>query len=295
MGVGLTRRERLDLYLEGMRGFWAQYRRNRMGVVGLALIAFFMALAIIAPQISLWDPYKMNTGPPFSSPSPEHPLGTNDMGQDIYSQLIFGARISLMVGFIAATANVFIGTIVGLLSGYFGGRIDEFFMRTIDVMIIIPGIPIMVLIAAYLGPSMWNIIFILVIFGWTSIARVIRSQVLMIKEYPYIEASKAAGASSFRIVFDHVMPNVVSLILPQAVLSVVGAILGEAGLSFLGLGDPTHVSWGMLLYYAQAYGAFLRRAWWWIIPPGLCITLVGLGFTFVGYALSDIFNPRLRR
>ncbi len=287
--------ERLSRRLGDLTGFWNRYRRNKMGMIGLVLIAFFLVLAIAAHQISPWDPYKMNTGPPFAPPSSEHPLGTNDMGQDLFSQLIHGARISLMVGFVAASVNVAIGTVMGLVSGYFGGKLDEFLMRLIDIMIIIPGIPIMVLIAAYLGPSIWNIIFILVIFGWTSIARVIRSQVLMIKEYPYIEASKAAGAGSLRIIFDHIMPNVVSLILPQAVLSVVGAILGEAGLSFLGLGDPTHVSWGMLLYYAQAYGAFLRNAWWWIIPPGLCITLVGLGFTFVGYALSDIFNPRLRR
>lgn len=291
----LTRKKRLARHLANLRGFWIQYKRNKMGMIGLTIIVFFLISAIIAHQLSPWDPYKMNTGLPFAPPSREHPLGTNDMGQDIFSQLIFGARISLMVGFIAASVNVAIGATIGLLSGYFGGKLDEFFMRMIDVMIIIPGIPIMVLIAAYLGPSMWNIILILVVFGWTSIARVIRSQVLMIKEYPYIEASKAAGAGSFRIVYDHILPNVVSLILPQAVLSVVGAILGEAGLSFLGLGDPTHVSWGMLLYYAQAYGAFLRSAWWWIIPPGLCIALVGLGFTFVGYALNDIFNPRLRR
>ena len=261
----------------------------------MVIIVFFLSISMAAPLLSPWNPYKMNTGPPFASPSGDHPLGTNDMGQDLYSQLLYGARISLMVGFIAAAMNVTVGTTVGLVAGYFGGRLDEALMRLIDIMIIIPGIPIMVLLAAYLGPSIWNIIFILVLFGWTSIARVIRSQVLMIKEYPYIEASKAAGAGSLRIIYDHILPNVVGLILPQAVLSIVGAILGEAGLSFLGLGDPTHVSWGMLLYYAQAYGAFLRRAWWWIVPPGLCITLVGLGFTFVGYALSDIFNPRLRR
>jgi peptide/nickel transport system permease protein len=293
--MGTVRAERLKRTTANLRGFWRKYSRNRMGVIGLVVILFFLALSVLAPYISPWNPYKMNTGPPFAPPSAEHPLGTNDMGQDLYSQLLNGARISLMVGLIAAAVNVAIGTTVGLVSGYFGGRLDEFFMRLIDIMIIIPGIPIMVLIAAYLGPSMWNIIFILVLFGWTSIARVIRSQVLMIKEYPYIEASKATGAGSFRIIYDHIMPNVVGLILPQAVLSVVGAILGEAGLSFLGLGDPTHVSWGMLLFYAQAYGAFLRRAWWWIIPPGLCITLVGLGFTFVGYALNDVFNPRLRR
>jgi len=282
-------------YSSKLRAFWIQYKGNKMGMVGLIIILFFMMIVLMAPMLTQWDPYKMNTGPPFSPPSSEHPLGTNDMGQDLFSQLIYGARISLMVGLVAASVNVTVGTMVGLLSGYFGGKLDEFFMRLIDVMIIIPGIPIMVLIAAYLGPSIWNIIFILVIFGWTSIARVIRSQVLMIKEYPYIDASKAAGAGSFRIIFDHILPNIISLMLPQAILSVVGAILGEAGLSFLGLGDPTHVSWGMLLYYAEAYGAFLRKAWWWIIPPGLCITLVGLGFTFVGYALNDIFNPRLRR
>lgn len=289
------RSERLRRKLGNIGDFWRKYRHNRMGMVGLVIIVFFLSIAMAAPLLSPWSPYKMDTGPPFASPSGDHLLGTNDMGQDLYSQLLYGARISLMVGLVAAAMNVTVGTTVGLVAGYFGGRLDEALMRLIDIMIIIPGIPIMVLLAAYLGPSIWNIVFILVLFGWTSIARVIRSQVLMIKEYPYIEASKAAGAGSFRIIYDHILPNVVGLILPQAVLSVVGAILGEAGLSFLGLGDPTHVSWGMLLYYAQAYGAFLRRAWWWIIPPGLCITLVGLGFTFVGYALSDIFNPRLRR
>jgi ABC-type dipeptide/oligopeptide/nickel transport system permease subunit len=278
-----------------LSGFWRAYRKSKMGMFGLATITFFILLAVAAPLVSPYDPSQMGVGKAFDGPTAEHPLGTNDVGQDLFSKLIYGSRVSLMVGFIAAFMSTVIGTAIGLSSGYFGGKLDEFLMRTIDVLIIIPGIPIMVLLAAYLGPSIWNIIFILVLFGWTQIARVIRSQTLAIRELQFVEAARAIGASNSRIITTDILPNVVGLIVPQAVLSIVGGILGEAGLSFLGLGDPTHESWGMMLYYAQAYGAFLRGAWWWIIPPGLFITLVGVGFTFIGYALNDIFNPKLRR
>lgn len=293
--ANVTRRQRVRSTLQNASAFLKTFRRSKMGVLGLAIIVFFIALALLAGPLAPYPPKLMGAGQPFEVPSAEHWLGTDDVGEDLYSQLLYGTRVSLMVGFVAAFMSTIIGTMVGLISGYFGGKLDEFFMRVIDVLIIIPGIPLMLLLAAYLGPSIWNIIFILVFFGWTTIGRVVRSQTLALRELPFIESARASGAGDMRIMFTDLMPNLVGIIVPQAILSIVGAILGEAGLSFLGLGDPTNQSWGLMLYYAESYGAFLRSAWWWIIPPGLCITLVGIGFTFVGYALNDIFNPRLRR
>lgn len=292
---GTARSQRVRYALQSASAFLRAFRRNKMGVLGLATIVFFIMLALLAGLLAPYSPKLMGAGQPFEVPSAAHWLGTDDVGEDLYSQLLYGTRVSLMVGFVAAFMSTIIGTTVGLVSGYFGGKLDEFFMRVIDVLIIIPGIPLMLLLAAYLGPNIWNIIFILVFFGWTTIGRVVRSQTLALRELPFVESARAAGASDMRIMFTDLMPNLVGIIVPQAILSIVGAILGEAGLSFLGLGDPTTQSWGLMLYYAQSYGAFLRSAWWWIIPPGLCITLVGIGFTFVGYALNDIFNPRLRR
>ncbi len=288
-------KEKLHLLGRSIKEFWKLYRRSKIGLIGLGMLLFFVAIAITAPLISPYDPWLRKTGEPFSGPSKEHPLGTDDMGRDILSQILWGTRISLLVGFIASLSATIIGVTVGMISGYFGGTIDNILMGLTDIILILPTIPLMIVIAAYLGQSIWNLALVIAIVSWPSTARIVRSQTLSLKEEAFVEAARSIGAGHIRIIVSHILPNVLPIILANTVLMIVGAIISEAGLSFLGLGDPTHQSWGMILYYAQVAGGFIRGAWWWIVTPGVCITLVGVSLTFIGYALDEIVNPRLRQ
>lgn len=277
--------------------FPVPHRRLALGIVGwvgLALLALLTATAVFAPVLSPYDPEE-TVGDPFQPPSKAHLLGTNDLGQDILSELIYGARISLTIGFLAAAIAVGIGTTVGLLGGFLGGRVDMVLMRTVDLVLVIPFLPLMILLAAYLGPSFWNIIIVIGILVWARPARVIRSQVLSVKSLDYIEAALALGSRPGRVMVRHILPAVLPLALAQFILAASNAILIEASLSFLGLGDPTAKSWGTVLYYAQVRNAFLSGAWvWWVLPPGLLITAATLGFAFTGYSLEEVLNPKMR-
>jgi peptide/nickel transport system permease protein len=269
-------------------------RRSPLGLLGLALLATMLVLALGADFIAPYDPAKL-TGKPFEPPSSLHLLGANDIGQDILSELIYGSRISLLIGVLSAAIAVVIGTAVGLLAGYYRGLLGQALMRLVDVVLIIPFVPLMVLLAAYLGQNIWNLIVVIGLLIWARPARVIRSQVLSLAEREYVTAARASGATGSHIVIKHLLPGVVSLALAQFVLATSSSILLEAALSFLGLGDPTHKSWGTVLYYAQARNAFLSGAWvWWVIPPGLMITASVLGFALVGFALEEALNPRLK-
>jgi peptide/nickel transport system permease protein len=274
-------------------------RRRRLivgpvGWVGLLLLAALTAMALFAPALSPHNPEE-TVADPFQPPSPGHPLGTNDVGQDILSELIYGARISLAIGFLAAGIAVTIGTAVGVASGFLGGWADVVLMRAVDLVLVIPFLPLMILLAAYLGPSYWSIIIVIGILVWARPARIIRSQVLSIRSLDYIGAALALGSRPARVMVRHVLPAVLPLALAQFVLAASNAILIEAALSFLGLGDPTAKSWGTVLYYAQARNAFLSGAWvWWVLPPGLLITAATMGFAFTGFALEDVLNPRMR-
>jgi peptide/nickel transport system permease protein len=208
---------------------------------------------------------------------------------------MYGGRISLLIGLLAAIISGGIGTAIGLTAGYFGGWKEELLMRITDMVLVIPYLPLMIVLAAILGTSFWNIIFVIAITGWTGTSRLIRAQVLSLKERAFIESSKAIGSSDLRIIGVHLFPNIFPLIVAQMILGIGSAILSEAALSFLGLGDPTRTSWGMTLHWAFGVGALSSNYWWYIIPPGICITLISLGFTFVGYALDQIVNPRIRR
>lgn len=270
-------------------------RFGSVGTVGLALLAILVAAGALAPWIVPYDP-EVTTGDPFEPPSRAHLLGTNDVGQDLLSELTYGVRISLTIGFLAAVVAISIGTIVGVVAGYFGGWVDAALMRLVDVVLVVPFLPLMILLAAYLGPSFWNIILVIGILVWARPARVIRAQVLSLTSLDFIDAARALGASPGRILRRHVLPGVLSLSLAQFILAASNAILIEASLSFLGLGDPTAKSWGSTLYYAQVRSAFLSGTWkWWVLPPGLLITAAVLGFAFTGFALEETLNPRLRR
>lgn len=287
-------RERFSTYARRIRGFWGLYRGSRIGVLGLSLILVFVVVAAVAPWLAPYDPRGL-VGTPFLPPTGKHPLGTDQVGRDIYSELIWGARISLLVGTLASAFAVALGTTVGLLSGYYRGPPDSILMRVTDLFITLPNLPFMLILAALIGRSVWNIIFVIAITGWTGTARMVRSQTLSIKERPYVEAARSVGARDRHIVVRHILPNVFPLIFANAIIGIVDAILAESGLSFLGLGDPTKPSWGMILHYANEAGALATGRWWFIIPPGICIMLLAIGFAFSSYSLDQILNPRLRR
>ncbi|MFW9787263.1 MAG: ABC transporter permease subunit [Candidatus Thorarchaeota archaeon] len=221
-------------------------------------------------------------------------MGTTNWGADAYSQLIYGSRISLIIGILATALSTAVGVIVGMVAGYFGGKVDEVLMRIVDFLLVIPGLPLMMVLAAFLGASIENIIIVIAILGWTGTSRLIRSQVLAEKNKAYVESARAIGASDTYIMFRHILPNVTPILFANITLGVVGAILSEAGLSFLGLTDPEDPSWGRMLADARTGGAFTTGAWWVVLFPGLMITLLSLSFTFVGHTLDQVLNPRLR-
>lgn len=221
-------------------------------------------------------------------------LGTTFWGADAYSQLIYGSRVSLVIGILATGLSTIVGVIVGLVAGYFGGKVDEVLMRFVDFLLVIPGLPLMMVLAIFLGESTQNIIIVIAILGWTGTARLIRSQVLAEKNKAYVESARAIGATDTYIMFRHILPNVTPILFANITLGVVGAILAEAGLSFLGLTNIEEPSWGRMLADAQQGLAFTRGAWWVVLFPGLMITLLSLSFTFVGHTLDQVLNPRLR-
>lgn len=264
-----------------------------IGLIGLLLVGALVATAVLAPLIAPWDPTE-RVAAPFQRPSAAHPLGTNDIGQDLLSELIYGTRVSLTVGIVAAAVAMLIGTTVGVLAGFYPRVLGSVLMRFVDVLLIIPFLPLLIILAAYLGRSLFNTILIIGLLIWAGTARVIRSQVLSLAHRDYVTAARALGASDARIIGRHVLPRVMLLGISQFVQATSGAILLEASLSFLGLGDPLQKSWGAILYWAQVRGAFLTEAWvWWVLPPGLMIGAAALGFALMGFAVEQRINPQL--
>jgi ABC-type dipeptide/oligopeptide/nickel transport system permease subunit len=266
-----------------------------IGAIGLAIVVGLVVMALFAPFLTPFNPVE-RVDRPFLEPSSLHPLGTNDIGQDLLSELIYGARVSLTVGIVAALVALMIGTTVGVLAGFYPARLGRLLMRGVDVILVLPFLPLLIILAAYLGRSLGTTIIVIGLLSWAGSARVIRSQVLSLTERDYVVAARSMGATDRHIMGRHVLPRVLLLAIGVFVQATSGAILLEASLSFLGLGDPLQKSWGSMLYWAQVRGAFLTPAWlWWVIPPGVMIASAALGFALMGFALEQRINPRLRQ
>ena len=275
---------------------WRDFRANRPGMLGLSVLVFFVLLAILAPLIvsSSGLDVTVATGKPMHPPYPGYPLGTDKQGRSILTLLIWGTRISLAVGFAAAIFAMVIGTLMGIASGHFTGFLGGTLSRITEWFLVIPFLPLAIVLATVLGHSFWVLIFVIGVTSWASTARLLRAQTLSIEARPYIERARALGAGHLRQMTRYVLPNTWPLIFANTTLTVAGAILTETTLSFLGLGDPFHVSWGSMLENAFDEGAISAGAWWYLFPPGIAIVLVVLAFTLVGRALETILNPRLR-
>ena len=269
-----------------------------MGLVGAAMLGVAIVMAVFAPFIAPYDPeaaVDIVLTDIFQAPSPAHILGTDDGGKDVFSALVYGSRVSLTVGFSAATIAIFIGSLVGLVAGYLRGWVGSLLMRITDFVLVIPDLALMIVLVAILGPSLGTIILVIGVLGWTGTARLVRAQTLTVRERKYVMRARAIGAGDVHILRRHILPAVLPLMLANMVLVVSVAILDESSLAFLGLGDPTVVSWGQMLNFAFERGAVSAGAWWALLAPGFAIVWVVLGTTLLGTALEDAVNPRLKR
>jgi peptide/nickel transport system permease protein len=274
---------------------WATIRHKPMAIVGMIMLSLVIFLALFAPILAPYNPKdRVDVEPEdiLAPPDSDHWLGRDDAGKDVFSLLIYGARVSLIVGFISSFFSMFIGTTVGLIAGYYGGRVSNALMRFTDFLMVIPDLPLMLVIISVWGRGLWKIILVISVLYWTYTARLVRSQVITVKERQFVLRARALGASNYRIIMRHIFPQVVPLIIAQAVLDISSSIIAESTLSFLGLGDPTLISWGMMLNFAFER-AISRMAWWFLLPPGFAIVWVSLSIILIGNALEEIVNPRL--
>ena len=276
--------------------FWKTFSRNRMAVVGLVMLIVIILLAIFADYLA---PYDVTTSVDVTSqdiyqpPSREHLLGTDDAGKDVLSNFLFGTRVSLVVGFFAAFISIMIGGVMGIVAGFYGGRVENLLMRFNDIMLVIPDLPLMVVIVALTKPNLLNIIFVIGLLGWTTTSRIVRSQTLAVKSRKFVLRARAIGAGNVHIIIHHILPLVMPLLVVNAILVISLSILNESTLSFLGLGDPTVISWGQMLNYAFGRGAMSAGAWWALFVPGMGIVWIVLALTLFGHGLEQVLNPRL--
>ena len=287
----------LNRFLKG----WKIFIKNPLGRTGMIILSVFMLMAVASFFVPLlgpnYDPMtgtdpniKLSTGPSLT-----HWLGTDNVGRDIFTQLLEGAKVAFIVGLSSAFISIVLGTIIGMVSGYAGGYLDAFLMRAADIIMVMPSLVILLILASLFGQfNIWIIVFIIAIMRWPAVSRIIRSQTLSLKQRPFIEASRVAGASHLRIIFRHIMPNVLPLAFLYMTFRVTSAILVEAALSFLGFGDPSQVSWGMMLQWVWKSG-HMFQAPFWLMAPGLSISLLTLSFYMLGRAMDEVLDPRLRK
>jgi peptide/nickel transport system permease protein len=263
------------------------------GRIGLGVLGLFMFVAVFGSAIAPHDPDASSLDI-LAGISGDHWLGTTEQGSDVFSQLLVGARVSIQVGFAAAAISAVLGATVGLLGGYFGGWTDRIFDAFENWFLVIPTLPLMIVLARLLNPSLGVLIVVIGLTSWAGTGRIVRAQVLTLRERAFVERARALGAHDGYIIRTHILPNTLPLIFASTVLIVAVAILSEAALAFLGLGDPTRISWGTMLENAFSSGAPSAGAWWYVIPPGLCITLLVLSVSILGYLFEEYVNPRLR-
>jgi len=275
----------------GIAVWWGAIRRDRKALAGSVILAIFLVIAIAGPWF-VGDP-TAPVGIPLQPPSADHWLGTTGQGQDVLAQLVVGTRVSLAIGFAVGFAVVLIGALVGVTAGYFGGRIDGFLSLLFNVFLVLPGLPLAIVIAAYLPSGPLTLGLVLTVTGWAWNARVLRSQTLSQRRRDFVAAAIVSGESSPRIIVREILPTMTSLMVAQMIGSTVYAIGAQVGLEFLGLGDVSGVTWGTNLYWAQNDSALLTGAWWTFAPTGLCVALVGFGLTMLNSGFDEITNPRL--
>lgn len=272
--------------------------RNDLAKVGAGLMAIFVLVAMFGPVLAPHDPHERQVNDDGwitnQEPSLEYPLGTTDGGYPIFSQLLYGARIALIIGLLTAVLVGAIGTAAGIVAGYYGGWVETILMRLVDVAYGLPFLPFIIVLVIVLGASTWNIIIAITAIAWRETARVIRSEVLTIKELPMINAAKASGASDTRIIVYHILPKVLPTTVLYSVFAIGWAILTEAGLAFLGFAESGVISWGRMLQAAYNSQALLRGQWYWILPPGLSIMLLVLSMYFISQGVEEVVNPALR-
>jgi peptide/nickel transport system permease protein len=276
----------------GAAAWWEAIRRDRKASLGAALLGFFVLVGLVGPWL-VGSPDAL-VGIPLQPPSLAHWLGTTGQGQDVLAQTVVGTRISLLIGFGVGAAVVLVGALMGVTAGYFGGRVDGLLSLVFNVFLVLPGLPLAIVIAAYLPAGPATVAFVLVITGWAWNARVLRAQTLMLRQRDFIAAAVVSGESHGRIITREILPNMTSLLVAQLIGSAVYAIGAQVGLEFLGLGDVSAVTWGTNLYWATNDSALLTGAWWTFVPTGLCVALVGFGLVMLNSGFDEITNPRLQ-
>lgn len=294
-----SRKERMRLLIKRTRKVGRRYLGNRPGMIGLIVLAFFVSVAALSPVlVTHADPNSWSWADDHNSyhePSREFLFGADFYGKDVYSLTVYGSRASLIVGLAASLISIVLGTTIGLSAGYFGKISDEILMRFTDFFLVIPWFPLMIVIAMLMGKSFINVIIVIGITSWPSTARIVRAQVLSVKEKAFVERARAIGSGSGHILSKHILPNVFPLIFANTILLIANSIFSESFLDFFGLGDPSVVSWGTMLEVAYEKGAFSSYAWWSILAPGACIVILIMSFYLIGDSLDEILNPKLRK
>lgn len=276
-----------------VRVFWRTFKRNRLAVCAGIVVGILVALAVLAPLLAPWDPNKPDTRRILAGPSASHWLGTDQLGRDVLSRVLYGARISLAVGFISVGIAAVIGIILGSAAGYHGGLADAVIMRVVDLMLVFPRFFLLLAVLAFLQPSIWTIMAVIGVTGWMGVARLVRAEFLTLKEREFVIWSESVGASASRVIFRHILPNAMAPVLVAMTLGIPAAILTESGLSFLGLGvQPPYATWGNILNDGKDS---IEIAWWMTVYPGLAILVTVLSYNLLGEGIRDALDPRLRQ
>ena len=273
------------------REVWGKLKRNRLALFGGVIIIILSIFAIFAPLVTPFNPEEQNISERLLPPDAKHYCGTDELGRDIYTRMVYGARVSLAVGFIAVIISTIIGILIGSAAGYYGGWVDSILMRFVDIMLSIPTLFLILMLSVYLGPSIINVMIIIGLTGWMDLSRLVRAEFLSLKKREYVLAARVSGASNTRIILKHILPNALSPVFVSVIFGVGGAILIESGLSFLGLGvQPPDASWGNILTSGKDY---IERAWWLTVYPGLAIFITVMSYNILGEGLRDALDPRL--